>query len=233
MIPWLGIEPGAPFPPVERALTRPDGLLAAGGDLSLERLVNAYGQGIFPWYSEGQPILWWSPDPRCVLFCAQMHVSRRLERRLRTSGWRFTLDRAFEQVVDACAAPRADDAGTWITPAMRAAYLDLHRHGLAHSLEAWRGNTLVGGIYGVALGRIFFGESMFHSEADASKACLVMLCRQLERWGFPLLDCQVHSPHLERMGAELIPRERFGDWLRHVGQAGPDGWALDTDLAGG
>lgn len=232
MIPWLGSEPGAPFPPIERALARPDGLLAAGGDLSRERLVNAYRQGIFPWYSEGQPILWWSPDPRCVLFCGQVHESRRLGRTLRAARWRFTMDRAFERVLDACAGPRAGESGTWITQAMRAAYLELHRHGLAHSLEAWRGAKLAGGIYGVSLGRVFFGESMFHRETDASKACLVTLCRQLERWGFPLLDCQVQSLHLERMGAELIPRGRFREWLRYTSKGGPDSWRLDADIAG-
>lgn len=209
MIPWLDKEPTAPFPPVSEALTRPDGLLAAGGDLSVERLLNAYRHGIFPWYSEGQPVLWWSPDPRCVLDTDAVYLSTRTERRMRRGAYQFTMDNAFDAVIDACAAPRPYEPETWITPAMMAAYKQMRRAGWAHSLEVWSGERLVGGIYGIAIGRMFFGESMFHRQTDASKIALVALCRQLEAWGFPLLDCQVYSAHLERMGARLMPRAEF------------------------
>lgn len=230
MIPWLDDRPGAPFPPVNRALARPDGLLAAGGDLSAERLLRAYGQGIFPWYSEGQPILWWSPDPRCVLFCERVAISRRLRRRMRARSWRVTIDQAFEAILEGCAAPRPGQPETWITPEMMEAYSALHRAGHAHSLEVWLDGKLAGGIYGVAIGRIFFGESMFHRVSDASKVALVALCAQLRAWGFPLLDCQIHTPHLERMGAEMIPRERFLEWLCHTNKPGPASWRFDVAL---
>lgn len=209
MIPWLGDDPDAGFPPVARALRRPDGLLAAGGDLSVDRLLRAYRSGIFPWYSEGQPVLWWSPDPRCILPTREVHVSRRMSRRLRQGGFAITMDRAFADVIAACAEPREYEPETWITPAMKRAFCRLHEAGWAHSLEVWRGETLTGGIYGVAIGRMFFGESMFHRETDASKIALIALCRQLAAWEFPLLDCQVYSPHLERMGAWLIERPTF------------------------
>lgn len=209
MIPWLSDDPNEPFPPVGRAMTRPDGLLAAGGDLSVTRLIHAYRHGIFPWYSEGHPILWWSPDPRCVLDTDAVRVSRRTARRLRSGRFSITMDQAFDAVIEACAAPRAYDSGTWITPAMMTAYKNLRREGWAHSLEVWEGEILVGGIYGVAIGRMFYGESMFHERTDASKIALIALCRQLAAWDFPLLDCQVYSRHLERMGARLTARETF------------------------
>lgn len=214
MIPWLSDDPGEPFPPVRRALTRPDGLLAAGGDLSVQRLLTAYASGIFPWYSEGHPILWWSPDPRCVLDTDGVRVSRRTARRIRASGFTITMDQAFDAVIEACAGPRSYDAETWITPAMLHAYKRLRREGWAHSLEVWDGKSLAGGIYGVAIGRMFFGESMFHRRTDASKIALIALCRQLAAWDFPLLDCQVHSRHLDRMGARLMPRDAFLERLK-------------------
>lgn len=209
MIPWLGSNPSAPFPPVKEALAHPDGLLAAGGDLCVERLLDAYRHGIFPWYSEGQPILWWSPDPRCVLDTDSVRVARRTARRMRSREFRVTMDLAFDAVIEACAAPRSYDAGTWITPAMMSAYKALRREGWAHSLEVWEGDRLAGGIYGVAIGRMFFGESMFHRRTDASKIALICLCRQLAAWGFPLVDCQVDSPHVKSMGARMMPREEF------------------------
>ncbi|HSH69304.1 MAG TPA: leucyl/phenylalanyl-tRNA--protein transferase [Deferrisomatales bacterium] len=205
------IEPGSPlpFPPVELALTDPDGLLAIGGDLSPSRLLEAYRHGIFPWFSEGQPILWWSPDPRAVLFPDRLHISRSLGKTLRRGRFRVTADRAFREVVAGCAAPRSGHDGTWITGEMADAYARLHDLGTAHSVEVWESGDLVGGIYGVALGRVFFGESMFSRATDASKVAIVHLARQLQRWEFPLLDCQVHNPHLETLGAERIPRKQF------------------------
>ncbi len=195
------------FPPPELA---EDGLLAVGGDLSPDRLLLAYAMGIFPWYDEGQPILWHSPDPRLVLSAAELHVSRSLERTLRRGTFRVTFDAAFGRVVDACAAaPRPGQHGTWITGEMRRAYKRLHRLGYAHSAEAWRGNRLAGGLYGVSLGGVFFGESMFTREPDASKAAFVSLVRQLQRWDITLVDCQVTTEHLERFGAREWPRERF------------------------
>ena len=209
LIPRLGDDPGAPFPPTDRALDEPNGLLAGGGDLTPERLLNAYRQGIFPWFSEESPILWWSPAPRCVLYPGKVHVSRRTRRRYNTGRYRLSLDQAFPEVIRACAQPRADESGTWITPGMEQAYLDLHGMGYAHSLEVWCDKTLVGGIYGLALGGVFFGESMFSAGADGSKIALIALCKLLERAGFGLLDCQVANPHLFRMGAEEISREQF------------------------
>lgn len=207
---WLDPrDPDAPFPPVALALRDPDGLLAIGGDLSPRRLVNAYRNGIFPWYSKGQPILWWSPDPRLVLEPAALRVSRSLRKTLRRAPYRITLDRDFAGVIDGCAAPRRDGEGTWITPEMRAAYLRLHELGYAHSAEAWSGEMLVGGLYGIAIGRMFFGESMFTRASDASKIAFVHLVRQLEAWGFGLIDCQVETAHLARFGARPIPRAEF------------------------
>ncbi len=199
------------FPPVERALREPDGLLAAGGDLSVERLLNAYRHGIFPWYSDPQPILWWSPDPRCVIFPGKLHVSRSLRKTLRQGDYEVSVDTAFETVVHACAGLRRNqpDGGTWITPVMQAAYLELHRLGHAHSLEVRMDGELAGGIYGVALGRAFFGESMFSHRPNASKIALAWLVQRLCDWGYELLDCQVPSAHLARLGAVLIPRTDF------------------------
>jgi leucyl/phenylalanyl-tRNA--protein transferase len=198
-----------PFPPVESALTEPDGLLAAGGDLSPARLLAAYRLGIFPWYSRGQPILWWSPDPRTVFDTAKMHVPRRLARFLRKCNWTLTADTAFETVVRACAAPRAKQRGTWLDPEMRTAYQRLHAQGHAHSIEAWDKDALAGGIYGVAIGRMFFGESMFSAAENGSKVALLALARGLRAAGFPLLDAQVASPHLFTLGATEIGRTDF------------------------
>ena len=195
------------FPPVEDA---EDGLLAVGGDLSPERLILAYESGIFPWYGEDEPILWHSPDPRAVLRVNDLRVSTSLARTIRRAPFDLTLDTAFAAVIDACAtAPRPGMPGTWITAEMREAYTDLHRRGLAHSAEAWRAGRLVGGLYGVSLGRMFFGESMFRREPDASKVAFAALVRQLERWGIDLVDCQVQSEHLARLGAREWPRSAY------------------------
>jgi leucyl/phenylalanyl-tRNA--protein transferase len=197
------------FPPVETALTRPNGLLAIGGDLSKDRLLEAYRNGIFPWFNEGDPILWWSPDPRMVLFPAEFKISHSLRKILRKGDFEIKFDTAFEQVIRACAAPRKGQAGTWILEDMIAAYCDLHRSGYAHSVEAWIDGELVGGLYGTALGRMFFGESMFSRRANASKISIAHLCHQLERWNFGMIDCQMHTPHLASLGAREIPREEF------------------------
>lgn len=208
-IPWLGENPDAPFPPTHLALDHPNGLLAAGGDLSPERLLNAYRRGIFPWYSEGDPILWWSPAPRCVIYPEQVHLSRRTRRRFNTGRYRLTLNSGFERVIHECAESRARNEGTWITQHMEAAYIQLHRMGHAHSLEVWLGDELVGGIYGLAIGAVFYGESMFSASTDGSKIALVALCNVLSESGIDLLDCQVGNPHLYRMGAVDVSRETF------------------------
>ncbi|MBN8480550.1 MAG: leucyl/phenylalanyl-tRNA--protein transferase [Xanthomonadales bacterium] len=197
------------FPPVESALVEPNGLLAAGGDLSVPRLLDAYARGIFPWFSAGEPILWWSPDPRMVFDAGAMHAPRRLRRWLRDCRWTLSADRDFEAVVRACAAPRAGQSGTWITRAMLDAYLRLHDLGHAHSVEVWDGDDLVGGIYGVARGRMFFGESMFSRRDHASKVALLGLADALARCGFPLLDAQVSSAHLATLGAFELARSDF------------------------
>ncbi len=205
-----------PFPPVDTALDEPAGLVAAGGDLSSERLLDAYRHGIFPWYSHGQPILWWSPDPRTVFATDKIHISTRLHRWLRHCDWTLRADTAFVEVVRACAAPRATQAGTWITPEMLDAYARLHALGHAHSVEVYAGSALIGGIYGVALGHMFFGESMFSRITNGSKVALIALCRVLHDWGFPLLDAQVASPHLVSMGAFEIPRAEFVTSVRQL-----------------
>ncbi len=221
------------FPPVEMASR--DGLLAIGGDLRPQRLLAAYRQGIFPWYNEGQPILWWSPDPRAVLFPARLHVTRSLRKTLRAGKFRVTFDQRFREVMLACAGPRPQHpgGGTWITPAMVEAYTELHRQGYAHSVEAWQVERLAGGLYGVALGAAFFGESMFSHVPDASKVALVYLVRQLERWGYTLIDCQLPSAHLARLGAEAIPRKQYlallEDALGRPARTGP--WHFDSDFA--
>ena len=208
MIPWL--DRRTPFPPVETALAEPDGLLAAGADLSAERLLAAYRQGIFPWFNEGQPILWWSPDPRMVLFPAELHVSRSLNKRLKKQDYEIRFDTAFREVVKACASvPRAGQDGTWITADMLAAYCNLHELGYAHSVETWMDGKLAGAIYGVAIGRMFYGESMFHRVTDASKIALVHLMRHLEKHGFGMMDCQMKTEHLASLGAREIPRIEF------------------------
>ena len=215
------------FPPPGAALRDPNGLLAFGGDLSRTRLVAAYAQGVFPWPSDDEPILWWSPDPRCVFATDGVHVSRRLARKLRRCDWRVTLDRDFAAVIRACATPRADGPGTWITRAMRDAYARLHALGDAHSLEVWNGDSLIGGIYGVAVGRMFSAESMFSRESDASKAALLALARFLRAQDFPWIDAQVPNPHLARMGATTLPRARFLDELARLrALPGPAAWRL-------
>jgi leucyl/phenylalanyl-tRNA--protein transferase len=207
LIPWL--EDSGDFPAVQRAQRRPNGLLAAGGDLSPERLLRAYRLGIFPWYSEGEPILWWSPDPRMVLFPADLKVARSLAKTLRKPGYEVRADTAFEAVIDACSEPRPRQRGTWITVEMKQAYVRLHRLGIAHSVETWRDGELIGGLYGVAIGRVFFGESMFSRASDASKIALVALVQQLRQWQFGLIDCQMNTPLLSSFGAREIPRAQF------------------------
>jgi leucyl/phenylalanyl-tRNA--protein transferase len=212
---WLSRSTSVDFPPPNEALTEPNGLLAAGGDLTPERLLGAYRRGIFPWYEEGQPILWWSPDPRAVLWPDALHVSRSLRRSMRRGRFEFRIDTAFDDVVAACAAPRSYAAGTWITRDMATAYGRLHRMGWAHSFEAWRDDELVGGLYGVALGRVFFAESMFTRVSDASKVALVHAVRLLRERRFALIDCQVASAHTASLGATNMERPEF---LRLVAQ---------------
>jgi len=214
VVPWL--RSGSPFPPLDAALDDPNGLLAAGGDLSPERLLAAYRHGIFPWYNEAQPILWWSPDPRMVLFVGEFKLSRSLKRVVRQRRFEIRADTAFRAVMHGCAEPRRGQSGTWITPAVIDAYEALQRRGHAHSLEAWRGGELVGGLYGVTIGRMFFGESMFARETDASKVALVKLVAMLKRMGMPLIDCQQETEHLARLGARPIPRRKFADWLSRL-----------------
>jgi len=230
MIPWL--DRGQSFPPVHRALREPNGLLAAGGDLSIERLLEAYRHGIFPWYSDGQPILWWSPDPRMVLAPTEIEISRSLRKRIRNSGYEVRVDTCFAAVVSACAAPRAGQPGTWITREMAAAYGALHLAGYAHSVETWNEGTLAGGLYGVSIGRMFFGESMFSSASDASKIALAHLARQLERWDFGLIDCQMSTPHLASLGAHEMPRAQFmralTELVNYPTRLGA--WRFDDDL---
>jgi len=204
------------FPDPENALADPNGLLAWGGDLSAERLLAAYSQGVFPWFNADEPILWWSPDPRCVFRTDGVHVSRSLRKQLRQSNWRVTADTSFSRVMRACAAPRAGQPGTWIGEGMIAAYEELHRRGHAHSVEVWDRGSLVGGIYGLAVGRLFCGESMFSARTGGSKAALGALCQLLHGWGFPLLDAQVTNPHLLSMGAIEIPRRDFVAEARHL-----------------
>ena len=206
------------FPPTAQALAEPQGLLAVGGDLSPARLLAAYARGIFPWYAAGQPLLWWSPEPRAVLTPTTVRVTRSLAKRIRNGGFELSFDRAFADVVAQCAAPRPGAASTWITPAMQAAYLTLHRGGYAHSVECWQNGVLVGGLYGVALGQVFCGESMFSRVRDASKVACVELCRLLQAWDYALVDCQLPTPHLAALGARLMLREPFEAALaRHVG----------------
>lgn len=197
------------FPPVSEALREPDGLLAAGGDLSVSRLCCAYRKGIFPWFDQDEPILWWSPDPRTVFIPGEMHMSRSMRRFMRKMPFHFTYDRVFEDVMLACAAPRRGQSGTWISPEMIDAYCALHHAGFAHSIECWDGEELVGGLYGVAMGQNFYGESMFSRRSNASKACLLRLNRDLETWGYRLFDAQVYNEHLDSMGAISMPREDF------------------------
>ena len=232
---WLDPRnPRQPFPPAQLAMRDPNGLLAIGGDLSPARLINAYAQGIFPWYNPDEPILWWCPDPRAVLVPTQFHVSRSLARRERKRDFAVTLDRAFGAVLEACSAPRTRGRGTWLGAEMKLAYLELHRRGHAHSVELWHERQLVGGLYGVALGRVFYGESMFSRVDDGSKLAMHYLCRQLAAWDFALMDCQIASPHLATLGAVEMPRERFLAIVREgVAQNGPAQWAFTIDVPAG
>ncbi|MFZ2311129.1 MAG: leucyl/phenylalanyl-tRNA--protein transferase [Methylobacter sp.] len=202
-------NPEQDFPPVNKALREPDGLLAVGGCLSKQRLLNAYRHGIFPWYNPGEPILWWSPDPRLVLFPDKLIVSRSLRKTMRKNIFLITFDQAFNEVIAACAKPRKDAAGTWITEEINQAYNELHNLGIAHSAEAWLNGELVGGLYGIALGQVFFGESMFHTKTDASKVVFATLVEQLKPLNYQLIDCQVHTQHLESFGAQEIDRSEF------------------------
>lgn len=244
-LPWLdersverssGSTTNYVFPPLESALEEPDGLLCAGGDLSSGRLLSAYRSGIFPWYSDGQPILWWSPDPRCVFRPGDLHVSRSLKKRLRnciaSDEWRFSFDAGFTDVIQGC----ADRDGTWITADMMRAYNRLHLEGHAHSAELWHLKdgrwTLAGGLYGLAIGRCFFGESMFSRETDASKLVIVMLQSHLWHWGYVLMDCQVESHHLMSLGASVLPRQQFAELLAtstSADQRLQHGWNVEAD----
>jgi leucyl/phenylalanyl-tRNA---protein transferase len=226
MLTWLQRDSLA-FPPLHKALREPNGLLAAGGDLSPERLVQAYRHGCFPWFQDGQPILWWSPDPRTVLLPQEVHLSRSLSKCLRQQRYNVTFDRAFAQVIQACAAPRSYADGTWITSAMQNAYLELHRQGIAHSVEVWRDDELVGGLYGLAIGQLFFGESMFSRADNASKVGFATLVGHLQQWGFVLIDCQMPTEHLHSFGARAISRQDFAGYLRaHLDQPNSANWRL-------
>jgi leucyl/phenylalanyl-tRNA---protein transferase len=224
VIPWL--RAGVPFPPIGSALDDPNGLLVAGGDLSPQRLLDAYRRGIFPWYSEGQPILWWSPDPRTVLYVDEFKVPRSLRKVANQQRFEIRIDRDFAGVIEACAAPRDGRTGTWITGEMMSAYIELHRQGYAHSVESWRDERLVGGLYGISIGRMFFGESMFTREADASKVALMRLIGLLDEMDVPLIDCQQDTAHLARFGARPIPRTVFADELSRLVNSShkPDAW---------
>lgn len=234
-ITWLEASSNNSFPPVEQAFD--DGLLAAGGDLSTERLLSAYRHGIFPWFNKNDPILWWSPDPRMVLFTEHAKISKSLKKTLRNTDIHVSMDRAFDQVMLACSAPRPKqpldpENSSWIHPQMITAYTSLHQQGFAHSVECWQQDKLIGGLYGVAIGHAFFGESMFSTVRDSSKIALIALCQQLSRWGYPLIDCQVHSDHLASLGAEEISRN---DFIKQLKQLCPqtqelDKWQLDKDL---
>jgi leucyl/phenylalanyl-tRNA---protein transferase len=224
MIFLLDNKPASPFPDVSLAEREPNGLLAVGGDLSPQRLINAYVQGIFPWFSEDEPILWWSPDPRTVLFPDKIKVSRSLRKTLKRQRFKVSFDRDFSAVIKGCAAPRESSPGTWLLPKMIDAYHKQHALGLAHSVEVWQDENLVGGLYGMAIGAVFFGESMFSLVADSSKVALVHLSRTLSAWGYKMIDCQVYTSHLASLGAEEIPRERFcrnlSDWTTLEGRMG-------------
>ncbi|ALG67841.1 leucyl/phenylalanyl-tRNA--protein transferase [Beggiatoa leptomitoformis] len=220
------------FPNVDNALDTPDGLLAIGGDLSPSRLMVAYHRGIFPWYSDEQPILWWSPSQRMVLFPNELKTARSLRKTLRKQLFTVTIDQAFHEVMQACAEPRSHQQGTWITTDMIEAYCQLHEYDFAHSIEAWYGNQLVGGLYGVTVGKLFFGESMFSRMTDASKVAFTQLVWQLQRWGYELIDCQVYTNHLDSLGAREIPRKQFCMLLDRLSEmpAYIGNWEFDDDL---
>ena len=221
MIPWLDRDDL--FPPIARALATPNGLLCAGADLSPKRLVEAYSRGIFPWFSEGDPILWWSPDPRMVLFPGELRVSRSLRKTVARGVYETRFDHDFRAVIEACASPRAADGGTWIVPEMIEAYVRLHELGFAHSVESWQEGRLAGGLYGLALGRVFFGESMFAREADASKVALARLVERLRAGGYRVIDCQQATGHLASLGARESPRAAFATLLQESIQYPPTG----------
>lgn len=222
-----------PFPDVSEALEEPNGLLAVGGCLSPARLENAYRHGIFPWFGEGEPILWWSPNPRTILLPGELRISRSLRKTLRNGDFSYSFDEAFDQVLDACAAPRSDTGGTWITREISDAYREFHRLGYAHSFECWHQGQLAGGLYGVGIGRVFYGESMFHRVSNASKAALVFAVESLQRWGYELIDCQLHTAHLASLGAREIPRKAFLRLLkRHCNRpVSADAWRREATPA--
>ena len=230
MIPWLTSD--LSFPPPERALIEPNGLLALGGDLSCKRLIQAYSKGIFPWFNQDEPILWWSPDPRMVLFPAELKISRSLRKALQKHDYQISADRSFDQVIAACAAPRRHQGGTWINSGMIKAYRELHRMGHAHSVETCIDGKLAGGLYGVALGRAFFGESMFSRTTNASKIAFVHLVKQLAHWRFGIIDCQMKTAHLASLGAREIPRTQFTRIIEElIHYRGVEGmWQFDNDL---
>jgi leucyl/phenylalanyl-tRNA---protein transferase len=232
-IPWL--HGRQPFPAIETALRDPNGLLAAGGDLSPSRLIDAYARGIFPWFNEDEPPLWWCPDPRMVMFSAERRIARSLAKVLRSGRYRVTMDTAFAEVMLGCSEPRPRQEGTWITPAIVDSYTELFRLGYAHSVETWEHGDLVGGLYGVSIGRMFFGESMFARRSDASKVALVTLLGQLERWNMPLVDCQVPTNHLASLGAREIPREEFLSLVHGLVRQPPIAapWVFDAGKIGG
>jgi leucyl/phenylalanyl-tRNA--protein transferase len=224
-------DDNTPFPQPDGALRDPNGLLAIGANLSTARLLEAYREGIFPWYNDDQPILWWSPDPRSVLFPEKLSISRSLRKSIRNRNYRITFDQAFEQVIRACSEPRSYDKGTWINRDMIDAYCRLHDQGYAHSVECWHEGCLVGGLYGVSLGRLYFGESMFSTMTDASKVAFVVLVRHLQLWQFPIIDCQVHSRHLASLGAETIPRAQFLELVHEYrDQPSTASWRLQLGL---
>jgi leucyl/phenylalanyl-tRNA--protein transferase len=224
MLTWLQRD-SLEFPPLHKALREPNGLLAAGGDLRPERLIQAYRHGCFPWFGDGQPILWWSPDPRTVLLPAELHISKSLQKCLRQQRYRVTFDRAFTRVIQACAAPRAYADSTWITQPMQASYIELHQQGFAHSVEVWLDDELVGGIYGLAMGQLFFGESMFSIADNASKVGFATLVKHLQQWGFVLIDCQMPTTHLQSFGAREISRSAFAEYLKqHLDQTNTANW---------
>ncbi len=226
MIPWL--TPECSFPPIEEALDEPNGLLAAGADLSPERLLSAYKQGIFPWFADDEPILWWSPHPRCVMRPDAIHISKSLRKQIRRGGFSVSFDGDFAAVIKACAEPRPGQPETWITEDIQQAYIRLHRLGHAHSVEVREGGQLVGGLYGIAIGKLFFGESMFSRSTDASKIAYVFFAKQLQKWGYALIDCQVYNDHLASLGAEVIPRTEFQHYLdRYLDTPCTHSWQFD------
>lgn len=228
---WLDTHPVV-FPPTSTALDDPNGLLAIGGDLTPEWLIYAYSKGIFPWFSDGEPILWWTPTPRSVLFLDKLHVRRSLKKTIRKQPYTVTFDKAFDLVMHFCASvPRSDQDGTWITDEILDAYQQLHEKGIAHSVEVWKGSLLVGGLYGIAIGKVFYGESMFAKAADASKIGFVALCEQLKTWGFRMVDTQMETDHLNSFGAELIDRSQFEKILAEDTQKAfpPKKWQFDID----